>query len=174
MAAPIWVEDAGQVLLAAYAERLFKHLGLTEGGQFVDAPAQARAVLCLQALVRGDAPSSEPLWPLSKLLCGLAPTELLPACDPLTAQEQALLNDLLTAVISHWKAIGNTSVAGLRESFLQREGRLERQRAEHDEPAPWRLKVQPRAFDMLLDRLPWGFSIIKLPWMQGVLHVEWR
>jgi hypothetical protein len=36
------------------------------------------------------------------------------------------------------------------------------------------LKVQPRAFDMLLDRLPWGFSIIKLPWMQGVLHVEWR
>ncbi|WP_428508472.1 contractile injection system tape measure protein [Roseateles sp.] len=174
LAAPIWVEDAGQVLLAAYAERLFKHLGLTEGGQFVDAPAQARAVLCLQALVRGDAPSSEPLWPLSKLLCGLAPTDLLPACDPLTAQERALLNDLLTAVISHWKAIGNTSVAGLRESFLQREGRLERQRAEHGEPAPWRLKVQPRAFDMLLDRLPWGFSIIKLPWMQGVLHVEWR
>ena len=174
LAAPIWVEDAGQVLLAAYAERLFKHLGLIAQGQFIDAHAQARAVLCLQALVRGDVASSEPMWPLSKLLCGLAPNHLLPACEPLKAEEQALLKDLLVAVISHWKAIGNTSVAGLRESFLQREGRLERQRAEAGEPAPWRLKVQPRAFDMLLDRLPWGFSIIKLPWMQGVLHVEWR
>ncbi|MDT8998209.1 contractile injection system tape measure protein [Paucibacter sp. APW11] len=174
LAAPIWVDDAGQVLLAAYAERLFKHLGLIEAGKFVDAEAQARAVLCLQALVRGEAPSSEPLWPLSKLLCGLAPNDLLPACEPLSATEHALLADLLVAVIAHWKAIGKTSVAGLRESFLQREGRLERQKASDGEPPPWRLKVQPRAFDMLLDRLPWGFSIIKLPWMQGVLHVEWR
>jgi hypothetical protein len=172
--APIWVDDAGQVLISAYAERLFKHLGLVDAGQFVDARAQARGVLCLQALVRGEEPSSEPFWPLSKLLCGVEPGDVLPACEPLNADEHALLAQLLGAVIAHWKAIGNTSVAGLRESFLQREGRLERQRAEHGEPQPWRLKVQPRAFDMLLDRLPWGFSIIKLPWMQGVLHVEWR
>jgi len=172
--APIWLEDAGQVLLSVYLERLFKHLGLVEAGRFVDGPAQARGVLCLQALVRGEEPSSEPFWPLSKLLCGVAPSELLPSCAPLSAEDHALLAQLLGAVIAHWKAIGSTSVAGLRESFLQREGRLERQGADHGEPQAWRLKVQPRAFDMLLDRLPWSFSTIKLPWMQGVLHVEWR
>jgi len=26
----------------------------------------------------------------------------------------------------------------------------------------------------LLDRLPWSFSLIKLPWMGGALHVDWR
>jgi len=171
---PIWLDDAGQVLLSVYLERLFKHLGLVQAGRFVDAHAQARGVLCLQALVRGEMPSSEPFWPLSKLLCGVAPGALMPSCPPLNDQEHGLLTQLLGAVITHWKAIGNTSVAGLRESFLQREGRLERQDTAHGEPQAWRLKVQPRAFDMLLDRLPWGFSVIKLPWMQGVLYVEWR
>lgn len=75
---------------------------------------------------------------------------------------------MLQAVISHWNALGGTSVQGLRETFLQREGRLQR-----DEDA-WRLRVAPRPFDMLLDRLPWGYATLKLPWMKEVLHVDWR
>ena len=71
-------------------------------------------------------------------------------------------------MIANWKVLGNTSVAGLRESFLQRGGSLKR----HDEA--WRLQVEPRAFDMLLDQLPWGYSTIKHPWMERVIHVDWR
>jgi hypothetical protein len=27
---------------------------------------------------------------------------------------------------------------------------------------------------MLLDRLPWGYSTVKFPWMQELIHVQWR
>lgn len=171
---PLWVADAGQVLLAAFAERLFGQLGLVQQGRFVDEAARARAVLCLQALVQGRAATAEPAWPLSKLLCGLEPGALLAEVAPLDEPTHELLEGLLGAVIAHWKALGNTSVAGLRESFLRREGRLTCRSRDAGEAQHWLLQVQPRAFDMLLDRLPWGFTTLKLPWMNGVLHVEWR
>jgi hypothetical protein len=172
--APIWVADAGQVLLMAYAERLFKQQGLLDQGRFIDSTAQARAVQCLQTLCHGEGPVDEAQTVLSRLLCGVSPTELLPAVDPLPPDSVALLEQLLQAVITHWKAVGHTSVAGLRESFLQREGRLQRDRIPADEPPRWHLRVQARGFDVLLDRLPWSFQTIRLPWMQGALHVEWR
>jgi hypothetical protein len=71
-------------------------------------------------------------------------------------------------VIAHWRALGSTSVAGLRESFLQREGCLSRKDDD------WRLLVETRSYDMLLDRLPWGFATIKYSWMPGAIRVDWR
>jgi hypothetical protein len=71
-------------------------------------------------------------------------------------------------MIAHWKIIGTTSLAGLRETFLQREGHLS-----HDDEK-WQLHVEPRTFDMLLDHLPWGYQLLKFPWMERPLHVEWR
>lgn len=171
---PIWVDDAGQVLLAAYAERLFKHLGLLADGRFIDDAARSRGVQCLQTLCHGPGPSDESATVLSRLLCGAAPHEPLPAPAPLDAPQLELLEQLLAAVVAHWKALGGTSVQGLRESFLQRQGRLHQERVRHGEPPRWRLRVQTRGFDVLLDRLPWSFHTIRLPWMQGVLHVEWR
>jgi hypothetical protein len=162
------------VLLATYAERLFKQQGLLREGRFVDALAQAHAVQCLQTLCRGPGPVEEERTALSRLLCGVPPGELLPEASPLPDATVSLLEQLLQAVIAHWKAVGNTSVAGLRETFLQREGRLQRDNRPPDEPQCWRLRVQTRGFDVLLDRLPWSFQTIRLPWMQGVLHVEWR
>ncbi|WP_374568073.1 contractile injection system tape measure protein [Ideonella sp.] len=171
---PIWVGDAGQVLLAAYAERLFKQQGLLQQGQFIDTTAQAHAVQCLQTLCHGAGPVDEAQTVLSRLLCGVPPAELLPEVPPLPPDTVSLLEQLLQAVIAHWKALGHTSVAGLRETFLQREGRLQRDKTPAGEPMRWHLRVQTRGFDVLLDRLPWSFQTIRLPWMQGVLHVEWR
>jgi hypothetical protein len=171
---PIWVADAGQVLLAAYAERLFKQQRLVEQGRFIDSTAQARAVQCLQTLCHGPGPMDEAQTVLSRLLCGMQPAELLPEVGPLPPDTVTLLEQLLQAVIAHWKAVGHTSVAGLRESFLQREGRLQQDKTPAGEPPRWRLRVHTRGIDVLLDRLPWSFQTIRLPWMQGALHVEWR
>lgn len=183
---PLWVDDAGQVLLAAYAPRLFARFGLLDasGRQWRSEPDRACAVACLQYLVRGDVAASiedEHRLPLSKLLCGAAPNALLAEAPPLEAERRAELDQLLQALIAHWGALGSTRNEGLRESFLQRPGRLvldaEAEQAGPDSaasPARWRLKVEPRAFDMLLDRLPWSYGLIRLPWMGGVIHVDWR
>ena len=37
----------------------------------------------------------------------------------------------------------------------------------------WLLRVERRAEDGLLDRFPWGWSWIRLPWMDHPLQVEW-
>ncbi len=171
---PIWVDDAGQVLLAAYAERLFKHLDLLDQGRFRDETARAVAVQCLQQLCHGAQPREECHSVLSRLLCGAGTATVLPPVPPLPAETLAVLEQLLQAVIAHWKALGRTSVAGLRETFLQRQGRLAPEKPRSDAPPAWRLRVEKRGLDVLLDRLPWGFSTIRLPWMEGVLHVEWR
>jgi hypothetical protein len=71
-------------------------------------------------------------------------------------------------VVAQSGALGNTSVEGLREAFLRREGLMRR------EADGWTLTVSPRAYDMLLDRLPWGFGVVKLRWMAGPIHVKWR
>lgn len=63
-------------------------------------------------------------------------------------------------MIRNWKTIGNTSISGLRETFLQRKGKLQLK-----EDGMWYLTVEPGVFDMLLDSLPWRFSVIKHAWM---------
>ena len=82
--------------------------------------------------------------------------------------EEEMVENLLSAVISQWKALGNTSKAGLRENFLQRDGMIV-----HVE-GRWNLKVEARPFDMLIDQLPWGISMFRHPWMMDTLQVEWR
>lgn len=169
---PIYTPTAGLVLLGAYVQRAFATLQLTANSKFIDEAARIHAVHCLEYLAWGTTESAEPAWVLSKMLCGVPLAQPLPPCDGIDSPTRELLDGMLMAVIGHWKTIGNTSVAGLRQSFLQRAGRLTRKPSDLDDQ--WQLTVEPRAFDMLLDRLPWPYSTIKLPWMAGALHVDWR
>lgn len=162
------VADAGQVLASPYLPRLFAMLDLVAGNAFVSPDAAHRAVHVLQFLVFGTTGAPESELALGKLLCGVPLDEPIPRDLPLASRETDAVEGLLRGMIQNWKAVGHTSVAGLRETFLQREGRLVR------EDEAWRLTVAPRAFDMLIDRLPWGFSIIRHPWMPAMLQVDWR
>jgi len=165
----IYINNAGMVLAGAYLQRLFGMLGLADDQAFFSPAAAERAVHLLQYLATGHAGTPEPLLVLNKVLCGLPIGAPVLREFAITPQEAEAIDGLLQAVISHWKILGHTSIAGLRESFLQREGRL----SFSDEDG-WQLQVEPRSFDMLLDQLPWGYSLQKLPWMERPLHVEWR
>lgn len=162
------VASAGIVLAGAYLPRLFGMLQLTRDEAFVSPAAAERAVLLMHFMATGSTEAPEPQLALHKVMCGIGLTvplvgELIP-----TPEESQAIDGLLQAMIAHWKIIGHTSVAGLRESFLQREGRLS---VDDD---GWQLTVEPRSYDMLLDHLPWGYSLQKFPWMERPLHVEWR
>jgi len=164
----IFIRNAGQVLATPYLPRLFQTVGLLEGNVFPDQANAERGVHLLQYMVDESIHPTEDLLTLNKILCGLQPETAVRRDIDLTDTEKQTVDGLLRAMIAHWKTIGNTSVQGLRESFLQREGRL---RPKED---AWQLLVQPRAFDMLLDRLPWGFAVIRHPWMTSTVYVEWR
>lgn len=164
----LFVANAGVVLIAPFLQRLFERLDLVVDKQFVGVPAAERAVALIQYAVTAQSQAAEPLLVLNKLLCGLPLQAPVPREAQLAAQEREAVDGLLLAAIGHWGALGRTSLAGLRQTFLQREGRLE-----HRGEA-WHLEVQPQTFDMLIDRLPWGFSTVRFPWMREVLHVQWR
>ena len=159
--------NAGLVLLHPFLKPFFDSIGLLTDGKFTHIKARRRAAALLHYLATGQTDIAEYDMVLPKILVGLPLHKSLDRQFVLTDTERTEVDELLRAVLSHWKALGNTSPDGLREGFLQRNGLL----SFHD--GIWLLKMEKQTIDILLDRLPWGFSIIRLGWMKGFLHVEW-
>jgi hypothetical protein len=163
------VETAGAVLLHPFLSGLFGAVGLLdESGQFIGPAAQARAVLLLHFVATEREEAAEPDLPLFKLLCGMDFAAIVPRRFEPTDLERREAEALLAAAIAHWDALGDVSPAALREAFLQRPGRL--QRTDED----WRLTVESRGLDVLLDRLPWSISLVLTRFMARPLRVDWR
>jgi hypothetical protein len=164
----IHVVNAGQVLAAPYLPRLWSMLDLTEKGVFKGLLEAERAVHLLQFIANESASSPEYQLVLNKILCGVPAAVSIVRGIDILEKEIEVIEQLLGAMIQHWKIIGNTSITGLRESFMQRPGWLSMK------DDAWHLRIQEQAFDMLLDQLPWSFSIIRYPWMEKPVHVKWR
>lgn len=164
----IYIANAGQVLAAPFVPRLFAMLNMTEEAAFTDRRAAERGVHLLQFMVDERTDSPEYQLVLNKILCGVRTGTPIERAIALSTGEREAIESMLRGMMQHWTVLGNTSIAGFRESFLQREGRLRLQEN------AWHLLVETRPFDMLLDHIPWSFSTIKYPWMERVLYVEWR
>lgn len=165
---PIYVFNSGLVLFWPFLGGLFRRLGYLEGQQFIDKEKQEQAVHLLQYIVDESEQSPEHLLPLNKLMCGMDPGMPLERWVKLTEEEKKEADIFITSVKSRWEKMNNTSVATFRRTFIQREGVLTRK----DER--WQLEVQRTALDVLLARLPWGFSTVKFPWSEGIIFVKWK
>lgn len=164
------VSLAGLVLLHAYLPRCFDALGLYPSGQRGPLAEHLwpRAAAVLHCLATGLDGALECELGLIKPLLGRDERDVLSHALPtLLPHERDEADALLRAVLGHWRALKGTSVAGLRESFLQRRGWLE------PRGGASLLRVEPAPYDVLLSSLPWGISLLRLPWMAQPLHVEW-
>lgn len=167
---PLAVSHSGLILLHPYFSRFFEKLGIKQPGETRLLPAAlSRGAALLHFLATGRDDVYEFELGLIKVLLGLQPESELPVSDGLlNEQDREEAQALLAAVTAHWKALGNTSVHGLRASFLQRQGLL----AEDEQG--WRLQVEPRSFDVLLNYLPWAISTVRLPWATKPIYTDWR
>ena len=163
----IAIKNAGLVILNHYIEMLFERLQLTSHRQFTSAENQRKAVHYLQYLVTGLSNTEEAYLPLNKVLCGLPLTQTVPTGITISEAEKQLIDGMIKAVISHWSTIGESTVNGFRGNWLVRDGLLQ------ELEDRWELSVEKRAYDVLLDRFPFSFSIAKFPWMEKPLHVIW-
>ena len=167
--AATFIANAGLVLVWPFLTMLFERLGYVAEKQFVSIEQTTRAAYLLQFLATGEDQPPEHLLTLNKLLCGVGRTLPLVRELPLTDAEKATGESLLGAVMAQWgSAFKNTSLAGLRETFLQRGGKL----AWADDKVT--LTVETKTVDILLDQRPWSIALIKLPWMPLPLYVTWR
>jgi len=162
----IYIENAGLILLHPFLSVFFDRLGIKKDSEIVH-PDKAMALLHYLATGIDKAPEYELVLP--KILCNIPLPMPVSSDIEITGNETEEASALLDSVIKHWEALRNISRDGLRGSFLLRPGKLS---CKND--GDWLLQVEPRTFDILLDQLPWGISMVKLPWMEKMIWVEWR
>lgn len=164
----IYLLNGGTVLLHPFLPAFFKNLQLIEQENFKDILSHQKALYLLHYLATGNTKPGEHELVIAKVLCSWPLEEPVGSLVNLTEEELNESNELLLSAIQQWSILKSTSPDGLRESFLQRKGKLFRK----NETAV--LQVESGLIDMLLDHLPWNLSIVKLPWMHDILKVEWR
>ena len=163
----IYISNGGLVILHPFLPALFQELQLAKDKRWVSEEAQQKAVLITEFLVSGEEEFPEFNLTLNKIICGIDLKSTLISEISITVEVITSCEELLTEVIKHWSVLKNTGIESLRETFLRRNGKL----TQVDKG--WLLQVEQMGMDVLLNKLPWGIGIVKLPWMEEILHVEW-
>lgn len=166
----IHINNAGLVLLAPFFPHFFGLLNyLTDDrSSFRSQEIQYRMIFALQEFLSEEENFQESELALNKLLVGCPISDPLPSHLVRTDIEKQAVNDQCHAVLQYWEKMKNASLQGFKDAFLKRKGKLERQ------PNGWTLTVEEKPFDMLLDTLPWSYSLIKYKFMKEPIFVKWR
>jgi hypothetical protein len=159
--------NAGLVILLPFLKRFFENIYFVKDDAFVDEISKVKAIQALHFLVTGNEVENEQDLLLPRILCGFEIAEFIEFKGDLDENTRNEANELLKSVIEHWQILQNTSVEGLRETFLQRDGSLKIE-------SSFLLRVSNSGVDVLLDSIPWGFRNFKLPWMQKSIITEWH
>lgn len=165
------IGNAGLVLLTPWFPRLFTMLGLLndDGKEFKNTDSRKRAVFIIQRMVtfeERDYTMMDLIF--NRVLVNLPLHESLPSQIQLTEQEIEAVESMLEGVKGNWPNMANTSIKGFQHSFVERKGVLEIQEEKI------LLTVEPRSYDLLLDSLPWGYKLVRFPWLEKRIHVNWR
>ncbi len=168
-ATEVLVGNAGIVILHPFLKSFFEKLNFVKGKEFVSHEARHRAVHLIQYLATGHNETGEEELFLNKIMCGLSPeTPVIKGID-IRDKERAECEQLLEHVISQWSVLKKSSPDSIRSAFLSREGLI----TGDGYGGSWKLTVERKSLDVLVDRLPWLISIIKLPWNPYLIYVEW-
>ena len=166
--ASILIENAGLILLYPYFKNLFSFLQLLNGNAFINENAMHKAIVYLHYLIYNEMPEDESLLVFNKILCGADHETVINLNEiTFTDEELAEAGELKSTVIKHWTKLGSTTVQGLTDTFLKRTGSLIFRRGDYH------LHVEKKGFDVLLDTLPWPISIIRLPWNNYLINLNW-
>lgn len=160
---------AGAVLLHPFLSPFYDQLGLLDpNGEFSNQQSRVRAALITHYLATGNLQATEPEMTIFKLLCGLPLKHPVPRETLIQKSVEKEADKLLLSMIKHWERLGKTSPDGLRSSFLNRPGVLQKT------ANGWLLNIEQSSIDVLLDHLPWTLSRIKTRFMSELLTVDWR
>ena len=164
------ISNAGLVILFPFLPMLFMRLNMLSQDRrdFNSNESKVRAIFILQHLMASeDREYDEKDLFLNRLLINYPFNEPLPKRMELNQDELNTIDSLLEAAKTNWEKMRNTSMRGFQEAFLRRAGFIEKTERE------WVLTVEERAFDILLDSIPWSYKLVRLPWMENILKVNW-
>jgi hypothetical protein len=163
----IYIQNAGLILTHPFLWNFLTNMECTDRKKQLLPDKTSRAIHLLHYLATGEEHEPEFNLTFEKFLCGIPLEMPVDRAINLSVEEKEECNTLLHTIIGYWPALKKTSPDGLRQLFFQRNGKLDLQKF------PPKLYVERKAQDILLERLEWNISIVKLPWMNELLFVEW-
>ena len=165
------ISNAGLVILFPFLPMLFMRLNMLSQDRrdFNSNESKVRAIFILQHLMASeDREYDEKDLFLNRLLINYPFNEPLPKRMEPNQDELNTIDSLLETAKTNWSKMRNTSIRALQESFLNRAGFIEKTEWECT------LTVEERAYDILLDSIPWSYKLVRFPWMESILKVNWR
>jgi len=164
----IYISNAGLILMSPFLPAFFRELNLVDTTyQFVSLAAQQEAAVLLYYLQCNSGEYQEWEMAFNKILCGIPVDDVLPAEITIPEAEMEEGRLLLQRIVDYWEALKGASIEAVQNTFILREGKVTWKEDR------WLLQVERMGADILLDRLPWSFSIIKLPWLNYLIYTEW-
>ncbi len=167
------LDHVGLILLHPFLKQIFVNLDyLDHEKQFYDEARTVKAILLLHYMAcgekfgEGEIEEDELAFP--KVLCGKAVNDVLDLPDYVEEEAYEMVDNMLNACIQHWEKLKGSSISSLQNTFLKRRGKLEAK------DGALQLYVEKSGTDILLDFLPWSYSIINLPWLEQAIFVSWR
>lgn len=163
----IAVHNAGIIILHPFLNHFFTLLEIVNKQGNIVPSRRELAVQTLHFMAAGNEDFFEGELVLEKFLCGLPLHFPIQKKSLLTSEIKSEAENLLKHVIKNWPVLKNTSPEGLRQGFLQRDGKLIRKENNY------KLIIERKALDILLEKLFWNISVIELKWISQILFVYW-
>ncbi|EON78226.1 hypothetical protein ADIS_1423 [Lunatimonas lonarensis] len=159
------LSNAGLILLHPFLPAFFSDVGvINEKQEFVDSHL---AVHLLNYVATGNHQPYEFELGFEKFLTGWRQGYPYTRNVVLRESQREKADKLLESLLKNWKRLKNTGKDTLRAEFLQRSGKLV------EEPGHYRLIVERKTQDILLEGLPYSLGVVKLPWQKKLIFIEW-
>lgn len=158
--------NAGLVLVHPFLKHFFTKLELLREDGMLKNPE-----LCAH-LLHYIATGKEQDWEYNllfeKILCGITFNDSIRKDIVLPDEMKAEVELLLKSVLENWPVLKNSSVELLRNEFLQREGKITCSEGKIH------VEIQKKTQDILLNKLQWSLSMIRLPWSKQMIYTKWE
>ena len=161
-----YVQNAGLILIHPFIKTLFEHCDLInlKTKQLID-PELCAHLLHHIATGKTNAPEYEMVF--EKFLCNIPMNHTINRHIKLSHKHKIQAKNVIESVQQNWIPMKKSSVELLQNEFFQRSGKLVA--TDHD----YTLTVEQKTQDILLEKLAWGLGLVKLPWQEKFIFVNW-
>jgi hypothetical protein len=161
-----YVQHAGLILIHPFIKTFFEHCGLLdpETRQLLD-PELGAHLLHYIATGKTNVPEYDMVF--EKFLCNIPAHQPISRHVKLSRKQKTQAKNVIESVRHNWSPMKNSSAALLQNEFFRRPGKLVV--TDYD----YTLTVERKTQDILLDKLAWGIGLVKLPWKEKFVYVNW-
>lgn len=161
-----FLNNAGLILIHPFIKTFFEHCDILDPKTLqITNPELGAHLLHYVATGKTNAPEYEMVF--EKFLCNIPINQTMNRHIKLSRKHKIQAKNLIESVQHNWSAMKNSSVTLLQNEFFQRPGKLIIN--DFDET----LTVERKTQDILLDKLSWGMGLVKLPWKEKFMFVNW-